>query len=135
MAIRIAPYRKSCTKRCQGERGGGGSDAGSLSTTGSGPGSSGACTSGITGSTGFALAACAGFADFPASSVSGAGSDACVNNGVGVLAGGDVTSITGRVTLISASGTFQAKPRGCPSGATGFHVSETTPSAVHARSP
>src|SRR6516225_687845 len=131
MAIRIAPYRKSCTKRCQAERGGGGgSGADSLSTTGSGPGSSGACTSGITGSTGFALAAFAGFADFPGSLVSGGGVDACGNNGVGVLAGGDVTSITGRVTLISASGTFQAKPSSRPSGDTGIQRSETTPSAV-----
>ena len=46
-------------KRCQGSRGGGdvGSGTGSLSRPESGPGSSGACTSGITGSTGFALAA------------------------------------------------------------------------------
>src|ERR1700690_4663864 len=52
-------YRNSCIKRCQASRGGGevGSGTGSLSKAQSGPGSAGACTSGITGSTGFGLAA------------------------------------------------------------------------------
>ena len=46
-------------KRCQGPRAGGVevSGTGSLSSPESGPGSSGACTSGITGSTGFGFAA------------------------------------------------------------------------------
>src|SRR5665213_297380 len=52
-----ATQRNSCIKRCQGARGGCvvGSGMGSASRFKSGPGSSGACTSGITGSTGFVL--------------------------------------------------------------------------------
>src|SRR5665811_1847454 len=124
-------------KRCQGARGGGdvGSGTGSLSRAESGPGSSGACTSAITGSTGFGLAA--DFAD-----LRGAGSGlACGTGGataIGAAAGrsgGGATSITGRVTPISASGSFHAKPSSRPFGDTGSQRSDTTPSAVHTGSP
>src|SRR6185437_2276355 len=108
-------------KRCQGTGGGVvGSGTGSLSNAESGPGSSGACTSGITGSVGFAWTA--GFADLRGgraedglASISGA---ACA---FGI---GGAASITGRVTPISASGTLQAKPSSRPFGDTGIQRSD-----------
>src|SRR6185437_9106810 len=96
----------------------------------SGPGSSGAWTSGITGSAGSAFVAglTAALAD-----LRGAGT-AASTAGAGCACGG-VISITGRVTPISASGTFQAKPSSRPPGDTGIQRSDTVPSAVHSGSP
>ena len=108
----------------------------------SGPGSSGACTSGITGSTGFGLAvafACERTAG-DAGSASGAGCSfgaggASSIASTGGFGGGGATSITGRLTPISASGTFHSNPSSRPLGVTGNQRSETTPSAVHTGSP
>src|SRR5664279_548202 len=84
-------------KRCQGARGGGdvGSGTGSLSRAESGPGSSGACTSAITGSTGFGLAA--DFAD-----LRGGGSGLACGTGdattIGAAAGDPVWTADGVVS-------------------------------------
>src|SRR5665213_3784510 len=138
-----ATQRNSCIKRCQGARGGCvvGSGMGSASRFKSGPGSSGACTSGITGSTGFVLGIFFGagltalFADLRATGLtsgSGAGGANAMDS-TGASAG--VNSITGRVTPISANGTFQTKQSSRPLGDTGLQCSDTEPSAVHAGSP
>src|ERR1700690_1109902 len=100
-------------KRCQGARGGGdvGSGTGSLSRAESGPGSSGACTSGITGSTGFALAV--DFTDLRTGSglVSGSGTGGMTAIGAAVgRCGGGATSITRRGEPNSAHGTFHSQP-------------------------
>src|SRR5665213_290786 len=122
-------------KRCQGASGGGvvGSGTGSLSKAESGPGSSGACTRGITGSTGLVLAA--GFAVLRGRTDGGLASTPSFGVVTSPGFGGGAISITGRVTPISASGTFQAKPSSRPLGDTGIQRSDTVPSAVHTGSP
>ena len=111
------------------------SGTGSTSAPGSGPGSSGACTSGITGSTSFRLAGVfdlaalrEGISDAVLGFVSGAW------RVIASTAGG-VASITGLASPISASGTFHSNPSRRPFGDTGSQCSETAPSAVHAGSP
>src|ERR1019366_6708321 len=99
--------------RCQVSPAGGvdGSGTGSPSRPESGPGSSGACTSGITASTGFAFAAdlAPDFTDLRADLSGGLVSNSGAKTLIGAAAGGGTISITGRLTPISASGTLHSK--------------------------
>ena len=129
--------RNSLRNRCQTSlwRDADISGTGSPSAPGSGPGSSGACTSGITDSTGFRLS---GAFDLAALREGGIGAVLSFVPGTWsaiASTAGSVASITGLASPISASGTFHSNPSSRPFGDTGSQCSATAPSAVHAGSP
>src|SRR5471032_560633 len=97
-------------KRCQVSLGGGddGSGTGLPSRPKSVPGSSGACTSGITASTGFDVATTLAV-DFTDLRTGRSGIGLLSGPGAATTAAGDEEdSITGRLTPISASGSFHS---------------------------